>query len=113
MVAHINGNVLNMSNLSKSLELTSTTIKKYLSFLEQAFLIRQLQPYSVNIKKRLVKSPKIYVRDSGILHHLIGIEDLNSLSGNPILVLLNKLFRLQEMNMNRIFIEHMKELNVI
>ena len=85
MVAHINGNVLNMSNLSKSLELTSTTIKKYLSFLEQAFLIRQLQPYSVNIKKRLVKSPKIYVRDSGILHHLIGIEDLNSLSGNPIL----------------------------
>jgi len=85
MIAHINGNVLNMSNLSKSLELTSTTIKKYLSFLEQAFLIRQLQPYSVNIKKRLVKSPKIYVRDSGILHHLIGIEDLNSLSGNPIL----------------------------
>lgn len=85
MVAHINGNVLNMSNLSKSLELTSTTIKKYLSFLEQAFLIRQLQPYSVNIKKRLVKSPKVYVRDSGILHHLIGVEDLNTLSGKPII----------------------------
>lgn len=85
MVAHMNGNVLNMSNLAKSLELTSPTIKRYLAFLEEAFLIRQLQPYSSNIKKRLVKSPKVYIRDSGILHHLIGINDFETLSSHPIL----------------------------
>ncbi len=85
MLAHLNGNLLNMATLGKSLELTSTSIKRYISFLEEAFLIRQLQPYYVNIKKRLVKSPKIYIRDSGILHHLLGIADFNALEGNPIL----------------------------
>jgi uncharacterized protein len=85
MVAHIHGNTLNMNNLAKSLELTSTTIKKYLAFLEEAFLIRQLQSYSQNIKKRLVKSPKIYIRDSGILHYLLGIDNMDSLQGNPII----------------------------
>jgi len=85
MVAHMQGSVLNMSNLGKSLELTSTTIKKYLTFLEDAFLIRQLKPYSQNIKKRLVKSPKVYVRDSGVLHYLLNIETFDELQGNPIL----------------------------
>lgn len=84
MSAHFHGNVLNMSNLAKSLELSSTTIKKYLSFLEQAFLIRQLQPYSINIKKRLVKSPKLYLRDSGVLHYLLGIRSEDDLQLSPI-----------------------------
>jgi predicted AAA+ superfamily ATPase len=85
MIAHIHGNVLNMNSLGKSLEVTSTTIKRYLSFLEDAFLIRQLYPYSANVKKRLVKSPKIYIRDSGILHHLLNIPEFESLESNPIL----------------------------
>lgn len=83
MTAHINGNVLNMSNLGKSLELSSVTIKKYLNFLEEAFLIRQLQPFSINLKKRLVKSPKVYVRDSGVLHYLLDIVDMDKLAGHP------------------------------
>jgi len=84
MLAHMQGSVLNMTNLGKSLELSSTTIKRYLSFLEDAFLIRQLKPYAANVKKRLVKSPKVYVRDSGALHYLLGIETFIELQGNPI-----------------------------
>ena len=85
MLAHMHGNVINMSNIAKSLELSSTTIKKYLSFLEGAFLIRLLYPYSSNTKKRLVKSPKIYIRDTGILHFLLSIPDFNSLESTPII----------------------------
>jgi uncharacterized protein len=83
MVAHIHANVLNMSNLGRSLGVTSVTVKKYLSFLEGAFLIRQLQPWSVNLGKRLVKSPKIYVRDSGALHRLLGIPTIGALQMHP------------------------------
>jgi len=85
MIAHIHGNVLNMNSLGRSLETSSTTIKKYLAFLENAFLIRQLYPYAINVKKRLVKSPKIYIRDSGILHHLLSIQGFDALESNPIL----------------------------
>ncbi|RPH32447.1 MAG: ATP-binding protein [Bacteroidales bacterium] len=85
MIAHIHGNILNMSSISRSLEVSSTTLKRYLSFLENAFLIRQLYPYSSNVKKRLVKSPKIYIRDSGILHHLLSISNFDSLESNPII----------------------------
>jgi len=85
MVAHIHGSVLNMSNLAKSLGTSSASIKKYLGFLEGAFLIRQLQPYSTNTKKRLVKAPKIYIRDSGILHQLLNINTWEALENNPIL----------------------------
>lgn len=85
MIAHLHGGIVNMNNIGKSLELSSTTIKKYLAFLEEAFLIRQLQPYSQNIKKRLVKSPKVYIRDSGILHYLLGIDSMDKLQGNPML----------------------------
>lgn len=85
MIAHIHGNVLNMNSLGRSLEISSTTIKKYLDFLENAFLIRQLYPYAINVKKRLVKSPKIYIRDSGILHHLLAISGFDALESNPAL----------------------------
>ncbi len=85
MIAHVHGNVLNMNSLGRSLEVSSTTIKKYLSFFEEAFLIRQLFPYAANVKKRLTKSPKIYIRDSGILHHLLNIHEFESLESNPVL----------------------------
>lgn len=85
MISHVHGNVLNMNNLGRSLEISSTTIKKYLDFLENAFLIRQLYPYAANVKKRLVKSPKIYVRDSGILHYLLSIHDFDTLESNPLM----------------------------
>lgn len=85
MIAHMHGSLLNMSNLAKSLELTSPTIKSYLSFLEEAFLIRQLPTYTNNLKKRLVKAPKVYIRDSGILHFLLGIHSIDELEVMPIL----------------------------
>jgi len=85
MLAHIHGNVLNMGMLARSLEITAPTIKKYIHFLSEAFLIRILEPYHFNIKKRLVKSPKIYVRDSGVLHAILGIPSPAGLEGNPII----------------------------
>jgi predicted AAA+ superfamily ATPase len=85
MLAHIHGNVLNMNNLSRSLEVSSASIKKYISFLEEAFLVRQLYPFHPNVKKRLVKSPKVYIRDSGILHHLLIVPDFQALLSNPVI----------------------------
>jgi uncharacterized protein len=75
---------LNYSKLGESLGLTHPTIKRYIDLLEQTFILRTLPPYEVNVKKRLVKSPKVFVRDSGILHQLLAISDYNSLLGNPI-----------------------------
>ena len=83
MIAHNHGNLINYTEFSKSLEISVNTIKKYINFLEQAFLIRQLPPYYFNIKKRVVKSPKIYIRDSGILHYLLGLETMNDILGFP------------------------------
>ena len=85
MLAHIHGNVLNMNMLSRSLEVSSTSIKKYISFLEEAFLIKQLYPFHANVKKRLVKSPKVYIRDTGILHHILNVPDYQSLTLNPVI----------------------------
>ncbi len=83
MLAHIHGSTLNYHDLSRSLEVSSPTIKRYVDFLESAFLVRQLQPYYMNIGKRLVKAPKVYLRDSGTLHHLLNITDMNDLIGHP------------------------------
>ncbi len=82
MLASIQGGVLNYSTLANSLGVSQPTIKNAIDFLEQAFLVRRLQPYFVNIGKRLVKSPKIYIRDSGLLHHLLNVKDINSLLGH-------------------------------
>jgi len=82
MLAHEHGNLINYSELSKSLEISMPTVKSYMDFLEQAFLIRQLKPYTHNIKKRMVKSPKVYIRDSGILHHLLGLKSHDDLYAN-------------------------------
>ena len=84
MCAHNQGQLLNASKLGESLGLTHPTIKRYIDLLEQTFIIRTLQPYLTNVKKRLIKSPKVYIRDTGILHRLLLISDFNSLLGNPI-----------------------------
>lgn len=85
MLAHMNGSVLNQSQLASSLGVSSPTIKNYLDILEGTFVIRRLQPFHVNTKKRLIKSPKLYIRDSGLAHCLLGVESFNDLLGHPCL----------------------------
>jgi len=84
MMAHLNGQLLNVSTISNSLGVTTPTVKRYIDFLEEAFLLKSLYPFSWNMSKRLVKAPKVYLTDTGILHHLSGVTDLINLSGNPI-----------------------------
>jgi len=83
MLAHTNGNLLNYSQISGSLGVSSNTVKSYIQFFEKSFLIRALPPFFLNTKKRLVKSPKLYFRDTGILHHMLRVFDLNDLFGHP------------------------------
>lgn len=83
MLAHSNGNLLNAEVFARSLGVSATTVIKYLDFLEGGYMVRRLQPWFVNAKKRLVKSPKTYIRDTGILHRLLNIEDLDTLYGHP------------------------------
>ncbi|RRB04384.1 ATP-binding protein [Larkinella rosea] len=85
MLVSIHSGQLNYSDLSRSLDLTVTTIQQYIGFLENAYLIRRLAPYFVNIGKRLVKAPKIFIRDSGLVHALADISDYNSLTGSILL----------------------------
>lgn len=85
MLAHSNGNVMNKNTFSKSLELNQPTISNYLQYFERAFLLRILPSWHYNLKKRLVKSPKTYIRDSGLLHYLLRIKDYNSLLGHYVL----------------------------
>lgn len=83
MLSHLHGQILNYSMLSKALGLSSPTVKKYIMFLEQAFLLYLLEPYSGNTGKRIIKSPKLYIRDSGMLNTLMGIRTYNDLLSNP------------------------------
>ncbi len=85
MLAHHNGNLLNASSLANALGVSVTTIKRYLDFFEEAYLIRLLQPWGHNAKKRLVKSPKIYLRDTGVLHYLAGIGNMDILYGHTLI----------------------------
>jgi len=84
MCAHVHGQLLNSSKLGESLGVSHHTIRSYLDILDHTFIMRVLQPYETNLKKRLVKSPKIYIRDSGLLHALLGIETHNDLLGHPV-----------------------------
>jgi predicted AAA+ superfamily ATPase len=84
MCAHNQGQLLNASKLGESLSLTHPTIRRYIDLFEQTFIFRTLYPYDINVKKRLVKSPKIYFRDSGLLNRILQIEDFNDLLGNPV-----------------------------
>jgi uncharacterized protein len=83
MCAHLNGQTLNSSSLGNSLGLSNHTINKYLNILTETFMLRLLPPYSANSGKRIVKSPKIYIRDTGILNTLLGIKDFNGLLSHP------------------------------
>lgn len=84
MLAHSQGGVLNQSQLGASLGVSHHTIHRYLDVLEQTYLLRRLPPYFRNVGKRLVKSPKVYLRDSGLLHHLLNIATLEDLDAHPI-----------------------------
>ncbi len=83
MLAHLHGGLLNVSALAASLGVTQPTVNKYLELLEGSFLIRRLQPYFANFGKRLTKSPKLYICDSGLLHYLLRSFDMENLLGNP------------------------------
>jgi predicted AAA+ superfamily ATPase len=85
MLAHWHGQQVNLSSLGKSLEVDHKTIRSYLDILTDFYMVRQLQPWSGNTKKRLVKAPKVYIRDSGILHCLLNITDYETLLGHPVL----------------------------
>lgn len=85
MLAHSHGQLINRSTFARSLDVSVNSISSYLHYLENTFFIRNLPPFHKNLKKRLVKSPKIYVRDTGLLHHLLRIKDYNTLIGHPIL----------------------------
>jgi predicted AAA+ superfamily ATPase len=84
MCAHNHGQLLNLTKLAGSMSLTHPTIGRYINLFEQTFVVRCLEPYFVNTKKRLVKTPKIYIRDTGLLHQLLGIKTSDQLFGNPI-----------------------------
>jgi predicted AAA+ superfamily ATPase len=84
MLAHYHGQVVNYSKLSESIDITTVTLKRYISILEQTYMIRVLHPYHSNLKKRTIKAPKIYIRDTGILHGLLNIMDFESLLGHPV-----------------------------
>ncbi len=84
MLAHGQGTLLNISKLASGLSIDARTTTGYIGLLVNLLLVRQLRPFYANVRKRLVKSPKVYVRDSGIVHALLGIVDHNSLSGHPV-----------------------------
>lgn len=85
MLAHRQGSILNASDLARALESNTRAIGSYIDLLCDLFLVRRLMPYAANVGKRLVKSPKVYLRDSGMLHALVGVSDLTALAGNPII----------------------------
>ncbi|MEN6373800.1 MAG: ATP-binding protein [Smithella sp.] len=83
MLAHYHGGLLNASKFGQSMDISHNTVRKYISILEQTFMVRTLQPLELNLKKRMVKSPKVYLRDSGILHTLLEIDNMTELYGHP------------------------------
>lgn len=83
MAAHLHGQLFNASAIANSLGVSQPTVARWLDHLTQALLLRRLEPYHTNLGKRLVKSPKVYVRDSGLLHSLLGIHEVNDLLGHP------------------------------
>lgn len=84
MVAHAQGGNINLSQLASSLDSSTPTMSRYLDLLVDLLLVRKLQPWFSNAGKRLVKSPKVYVRDSGLVHHLLGVGTLDGLLGHPV-----------------------------
>jgi hypothetical protein len=83
IVAHYHGQVWNTADSARTLGVSENTARRYLDLLTDAFMVRQLQPYHANLRKRQVKSPKVYVRDSGLLHALLGIDTAKALVSHP------------------------------
>jgi len=83
MLAHDNGQLWNSSRLGRSLGLSDKTVRSRVDLLAGTFMVRQLEPWHENLRKRQVKAPKIYVRDSGVLHALLGLESMKQLLGHP------------------------------
>ncbi len=84
MLAHVQGNQINLAQLGANLDVSAPTAKRYIDLLEDLLLVRTLRPWFGNIGKRLVKSPKVYIRDSGLVHALLNIGDLDHLYGHPV-----------------------------
>jgi uncharacterized protein len=84
MLAHEQGGIMNASKLATNLGVSSPTVKSYVDLLEDLLLIRSLSPWSGNVGKRLVKSPKKYIRDSGLSHALLNITTMDDLLGHPV-----------------------------
>jgi len=83
MLAHYHGQIWNAAEPARSLGVNESTVRRYLDWLTQAYLVRQLQPWFANLGKRQVKAPKIYLRDSGVLHELLGMADPAALARHP------------------------------
>ena len=84
MIAHLNGSILNVSDLARSLGISQPTVNRYLDLLEGSFVVRRLPSYLTNVGKRLVKSPKLYLRDSGLLHQLAQVVTYDALLSHPV-----------------------------
>ena len=83
MLAHVHGQILNWSELGRSMAVSDATIRHYVDLLASTFMVRVLPPWHENLSKRQVKAPKIYIRDSGILHALLDIETMHALEQHP------------------------------
>ncbi len=84
MLAHYHGQTLNTARLGQALGVSHTTVSKYVGILEQTFMVRLLRPLEANLGKRMTKAPKVYIRDSGILHELLEINRFDALAGHPV-----------------------------
>ena len=84
MLAHVSGNIWNAETFARSLGVTAPTVLRYLDYLEGGFMVKRLLPWFTNTKKRLVKSPKVYVRDTGLLHTLLNIHNTDELLSHPV-----------------------------
>jgi len=83
MLAYLHGEQINYASLSKSLGVSAPSVKKYVQFFQHAFLVDLLEPYTQNISKRLVKAPKLYIKDSGLVNHFLGIDSYDDLFAHP------------------------------
>jgi predicted AAA+ superfamily ATPase len=83
MLAHYHGQTLNLSEIGRSLGVSDNSIRRYIDVLSGTFMVRQLAPWHENLSKRQVKSPKVYIRDSGLLHTLLSLSDRHAVMGHP------------------------------
>lgn len=84
MISHTHGQLWNASGIAGAMGISAPTVRHYLDILEDTYIVRQLPPYFADLGKRLTKSPKVYIRDSGLLHALAGIRDFDRLHSNPL-----------------------------